>query len=85
KLTLYSGNYDRFERTRRMGLAQNENLRARQDAQKQRIMKFVERFRYKATKAKQAQSRLKMLERMEPIPEHRQEGTVDFTFPAPKP
>ena len=85
KLTLYSGNYDRFERTRRMRLAQNEKLRARQDAQKQRIMKFVERFRYKATKAKQAQSRLKMLERMEPIPEHREEGTVAFTFPAPKP
>ena len=85
KLTLYSGNYDRFEKTRRMRLAQNEKLRARQDAQKQRIMKFVERFRYKATKAKQAQSRLKMLERMEPIPEHREDGTVAFTFPAPKP
>ena len=85
KLTLYSGNYDRFEGTRRMRLAQNEKLRARQDAQKQQIMKFVERFRYKATKAKQAQSRLKMLERMEPIPEHREEGTVAFTFPAPKP
>ena len=85
KLTLYSGNYDRFEETRRMRLAQNEKLRAKQDAQKQRIMKFVERFRYKATKSKQAQSRLKMLERMEPIPEHRKEGTVAFTFPAPKP
>ena len=85
KLTLYSGNYDRFERTRRMRLAQNEKLRARQDAQKQRIMKFVERFRYKATKAKQAQSRLKMLERMEPIPEYREQGTVAFTFPAPEP
>ncbi len=85
KLTLYSGNYDRFEGTRRMRLAQNEKLRARQDAQKQQIMKFVERFRYKATKAKQAQSRLKMLERMEPIPEHREHGTVAFTFPAPKP
>ncbi|MDP6803822.1 MAG: ABC-F family ATP-binding cassette domain-containing protein [Rhodospirillales bacterium] len=85
KLTLYSGNYDRFEKTRRMRLAQNEKLRAKQDAQKQRIMKFVDRFRYKATKSKQAQSRLKMLERMEPIPEHRDQGTVAFTFPAPKP
>ena len=85
KLTLYSGNYDRFEGTRRMRLAQNEKLRAKQDVQKQKIMKFVERFRYKATKAKQAQSRLKMLERMEPTPEHREEGTVAFTFPAPKP
>ena len=85
KLTLYSGNYDRFEGTRRMRLAQNEKLRAKQDVQKQKIMKFAERFRYKATKAKQAQSRLKMLERMEPTPEHREEGTVAFTFPAPKP
>ncbi|MCH7486489.1 MAG: ABC-F family ATP-binding cassette domain-containing protein, partial [Proteobacteria bacterium] len=66
-------------------LAQNEKLRARQDAQKRQIMKFVDRFRYKATKAKQAQSRLKMLERMEPIPEHREGGTVAFTFPVPKP
>ena len=85
KLTLYSGNYDRFEGTRLMRLAQNESLRAKQDAQKRQIMKFVDRFRYKATKAKQAQSRLKMLERMEPIPEHRREGTIIFTFPEPKP
>ena len=85
KLTLYSGNYDRFEAIRRMRLDQNAKLRAKQDAQKSQIMKFVERFRYKATKAKQAQSRLKMLERMEPSPEHREEGTVAFTFPAPKP
>ena len=85
KLTLYSGNYDRFEKTRLMRLAQNESLRVKQDAQKRQIMKFVDRFRYKATKAKQAQSRLKMLERMEPIPEHRQAGTIIFTFPEPKP
>ena len=85
KLTLYSGNYDRFEKTRLMRLAQNESLRAKQDAQKRQIMKFVDRFRYKATKAKQAQSRLKMLERMEPIPERREAGTIIFTFPEPKP
>ena len=85
KLTLYSGHYDRFEKTRLMRLAQNEKLRARKDAQKRQIMKFVDRFRYKATKAKQAQSRLKMLQRMEPIPEHREGGTVAFTFPVPKP
>ena len=85
KLTLYSGNYDRFEESRRMRLAQNEKQRAKQDAQKRQIMKFVDRFRYKATKAKQAQSRLKMLERMRPIPEQREEGTVVFTFPTPKP
>jgi len=85
KLTLYQGGYDRFEETRRMRLAQNEKLRARQDAQRARMEKFVERFRYKATKARQAQSRLKMLERMKPIPEAPGEGAVTFAFPDPEP
>ena len=85
KLTLYSGNYDRFEETRRMRLAQDASQRAKQDAQKRQIMKFVERFRYKASKAKQAQSRLKMLARMKPPPEYREEGTVSFDFPEPTP
>ena len=78
KLTLYQGGYDRFEATRRMRLEQNERARAKQDAQRAHIQKFVDRFRYKATKAKQAQSRLKMLERMEPIPEYT-EGTPVLT------
>jgi ATP-binding cassette subfamily F protein 3 len=49
------------------------------------MQKFVERFRYKATKARQAQSRLKMLERMEPIPAYQDEGGVTFAFPDPGP
>ena len=83
KLKLYQGGYDRFEETRRMQLELNDKARAKQNSQRAHIEKFVERFRYKATKAKQAQSRMKMLDRMEPIPEHREEGSVTFTFPEP--
>ena len=85
RLTLYQGGYDRFERARRMRLEQDDKLRARQAAQRAHIQSFVDRFRYKATKARQAQSRLKMLERMEPIPERVDEGAVTFAFPDPDP
>jgi ATP-binding cassette subfamily F protein 3 len=85
KLTLYAGGYDRFEATRRMRLALDEKLRAKQDVQRAHIMKFVDRFRYKASKSRQAQSRLKMLARMEPIPEHQEEGGITFAFPEPEP
>ena len=83
KLTLYQGGYDRFEATRRMQLELNAKARMKQDIQRAHIEKFVDRFRYKATKAKQAQSRMKMLSRMEPIPEHHEEGTITFAFPEP--
>ena len=85
QLNLYQGGYDRFERTRRMGLERDAKLRTRQEAKRSHIQQFVERFRYKATKARQAQSRLKMLERMESIPEHRDEAGVIFRFPDPEP
>ena len=85
KLTLYQGDYDRFERTRRMRLEQDEKMRTKQDAQRAHIQSFVDRFRYKASKARQAQSRIKMLEKMEPIAEHRDETGVTFVFPDPDP
>ena len=85
KLTLYQGGYDRFERTRRMKLELDEKLRVRQEAQRAHIQSFVDRFRYKASKARQAQSRIKMLERMEPIAEHRDEASIAFSFPDPEP
>jgi ATP-binding cassette subfamily F protein 3 len=85
KLTLYQGGYDRFERTRRMRLELDEKLRVRQEAQRAHIQQFVDRFRYKSSKARQAQSRIKMLERMEPIAEHRDEASVTFSFPDPEP
>ena len=84
KLTLYRGGYDRFEATRRMQLEQNEKARIKQNARRADIQSFVDRFRAKATKAKQAQSRLKMLERMKPIAEHYEEGSFSFTFPDPE-
>jgi len=85
KLTLYRGGYDRFERTRRERLEQNEKLRVKQEVQRAQIQKFVDRFRYKATKARQAQSRIRMLERMEPIAEHHDEAGITFDFPDPDP
>ncbi len=83
KLTLYAGNYDRFEAARRERAAQDAHLRKRQVAERARIQSFVDRFRYKATKARQAQSRLKMLAKMEPIAEAPGEERTPLTFPAP--
>jgi ATP-binding cassette subfamily F protein 3 len=85
KLTLYQGGYDRFEETRSMRLMLDDKLRAKQEAQRAHILKFVERFRYKASKSRQAQSRLKMLARMTPIAEHQEEGSIVFDFPDPGP
>ncbi len=82
-LTRYSGNYDRFERTRRERLAHESAARVKQEAERDRIQQFVDRFRAKATKARQAQSRIKMLERMEPIASVIEDKTVSFTFPEP--
>lgn len=83
KLTLYQGGYDRFEKTRRERLNLNAKQRQRREAQTAHIRKFIERFRYKATKAKQAQSRIKMLAKMQPIPEDRDEASISFNFPEP--
>jgi ATP-binding cassette subfamily F protein 3 len=85
KLTLYQGGYDRFEASRRLRLELNEKLRAKQEAARAHLQSFVDRFRYKATKARQAQSRLKMLARLQPIPEHIAEDGVTFAFPLPDP
>jgi ATP-binding cassette subfamily F protein 3 len=85
KLNLYAGNYDRFERTRREALEHQAKLRSRQLAQRRHIQAFVDRFRYKASKARQAQSRLKALERMEPVASMMERRTVAFAFPEPAP
>lgn len=81
KLTRYQGNYDRYERTRRERLEHETKLRERQEAARAHIQSFVDRFRAKATKAKQAQSRLKMLDRMQPIAAVIEEKTIQFNFP----
>lgn len=67
RLDLYTGNYSAFERRRAERLAQKQVAFARQQQEVARIQRFVDRFRAKATKARQAQSRIKALERMELI------------------
>jgi ATP-binding cassette subfamily F protein 3 len=84
KLTLYSGGYDVFERTRAQRLALRAAEAAKQEAQRKHIMEFVDRFRYKASKARQAQSRLKALARMQPIAAAIEERGIEFSFPEPE-
>jgi ATP-binding cassette, subfamily F, member 3 len=81
----YTGNYDKFltQKTQR-----NEQLQASYKNQRDRIEQlevFINRFRYQATKAKQVQSRIKELEKIERIEVPPEEKTIHFTFPQPKP
>lgn len=82
--TLYTGNYAAYERARAEALALQGRAYERQQEEIARIQKFVERFRYKATKARQAQSRLKSLERMEIIAPAHVDATVGFTIAEPE-
>jgi ATP-binding cassette, subfamily F, member 3 len=66
KLTLYRGGYSAFERQREERQALDAKLAKKREAERRRIMAFVDRFRAKATKARQAQSRLKLLAKLEP-------------------
>ncbi|MDI9349064.1 MAG: ABC-F family ATP-binding cassette domain-containing protein [Candidatus Symbiobacter sp.] len=84
KLTLYRGNYDRFERTRAERIALTEAQRAKQIAQREHMMEFVNRFRAQATKARQAQSRLKAIEKLSPIAAMIRDPEMVFNFPEPK-
>jgi len=83
KLTGYSGNYGRFEEMRRMRLENQAAQRTRQENERQRIQSFIDRFKAKATKARQAQSRMKALARMKPIAEVYEEASVRIAFPEP--
>ena len=67
KLTLYRGGYDQFDRQRRERQALQLKMKKKQEDQRRHMQAFVDRFRYKASKARQAQSRLKVLARLEPI------------------
>ncbi|PWR23692.1 ABC-F family ATP-binding cassette domain-containing protein [Zavarzinia compransoris] len=81
KLTFYTGGFDRFMRARAEKIALLEAQRNKQDAARKHLQSFVDRFRFKASKAKQAQARLKMIEKMEPLPELPGETRVEFRFP----
>ncbi|WP_417671869.1 ABC-F family ATP-binding cassette domain-containing protein [Roseibium sp.] len=84
KLTYYSGGYDSFDRQRRETMLLQQKAKEKQDAQRKHMQAFVDRFRAKATKARQAQSRLKMLERMEPIAALTEESSRPIHFPDPE-
>ena len=85
KLTSYTGNYDQFERRRAEKLLNQQALHEKQMAQKEHMMKFVERFRAKASKARQAQSRLKAIEKMDIVDAVISERVTAFIFPEPEP
>ncbi|MEW5963923.1 MAG: ABC-F family ATP-binding cassette domain-containing protein [Pseudomonadota bacterium] len=83
KLTLYAGGYDAFESTRRERQRLDLKLMKRQEEERRRIQAFIDRFRAKATKARQAQSRVKALARMQPIAAEVEERIVPFHLPRP--
>ncbi|MGJ8516113.1 ABC-F family ATP-binding cassette domain-containing protein [Carnimonas bestiolae] len=82
QLVLYTANYSSFERMRAERLASREAERVKQEARRAELEDFVRRFRAKATKARQAQSRLKMLERMGEIAPLRAESPFTFSIDA---
>jgi ATP-binding cassette, subfamily F, member 3 len=83
KLTLYTGGYDTFEQTRREQQRLDLKLKKKQDDERRRIEAFIIRFKAKASKATQAQSRVKALARMQPIAELIEERVIPFAFPNP--
>lgn len=84
KITLYPGNYDAFERQKRERQAQVEALRAQQESKRKELTAYIDRWRYKAHTARQAQSRMKALARMEPIAAVAEDASLVFDFPSPK-
>jgi ATP-binding cassette subfamily F protein 3 len=83
KLTLYSGNYDFYERVREEQRMQLAAEATRVTNQRAHLQKFVDRFRAKASKARQAQSKLKALAKLAPVTVPREDPSVVFNFPDP--
>ncbi|HEU0146360.1 MAG TPA: ABC-F family ATP-binding cassette domain-containing protein [Bradyrhizobium sp.] len=84
KLTLYRGSYSSFEEQRATREMLDAKAVKRQEAERERLQDFVNRFKAKASKARQAQSRVKMLERMKPITALVTQDVKEITFPAPE-
>ena len=83
-IRIFTGNYSQFEAQRAEQLAQQQSMYARQQKEVNHIQSYVDRFRYKASKARQAQSRLKMLERMTLIAPAHVDSPFRFHFFEPK-
>jgi ATP-binding cassette subfamily F protein 3 len=84
RLTYYTGPYDQFARQRAEQRAVQAAQAKKQDLRRAHLQSFVDRFKAKASKAKQAQSRVKMLEKMDKITAPEDEARTVFTFPEPE-
>ncbi len=84
KLDLYTGGYDEFERQRGEKARLQSAARVKQEAERAHIQSFIDRFRAKASKAAQAQSRIKRLAKMAPITAVVDERVMPFTLPSPE-
>ena len=84
KLILYSGNYDNFIRTRNQQKQVLERSYQKQEQKREKLQKFIDRFRYKASKAKQAQSRIKQLEKLEDVDLLKDTASLHISFPQVK-
>ena len=85
KVTFYTGGYEKFRHQKAERLTQLEAAYKNQQDRIQQLEAFINRFRYQATKAKQVQSRIKELDRIERIELPPEEKTIHFSFPQPKP
>lgn len=83
ELTLYTGNYSTFETTRSERLAQQQQAFEKQQETRAHLQKFIDRFKAKATKARQAQSRIKQLERMQQLAPAHVDTPFTFSFREP--
>ena len=83
KLDLYTGGYNDFETRRAEKTRLQAATKAKQDAERAHLQRFIDRFRAKASKATQAQSRIKRLAKLEPIAETVEERVAPFTLPSP--
>src|SRR5580692_1026214 len=84
KLTLYKGSYSSFEEQRATRAMLDAKNVKRQESERKRLQAFVDRFKAKASKARQAQSRMKMLERMKPVAALVTQDVREISFPAPE-
>ena len=84
QLTLSTGNYDTFERERALKAGLQQKMHEKQEAARAHMQAFVDRFKAKASKARQAQSRMKALEKMDIVDAVIADRTIQFSFPNPK-
>jgi ATP-binding cassette subfamily F protein 3 len=83
-LAFYRGDFDSFARQRAQAAELAAKFAAKQDARRKHLQSFIDRFRAKASKARQAQSRIKMLEKMQPVAAATESAVAPFRFPAPE-